>query len=56
MLISIKVPPRGIRKIGEKTKLKYDKRLKRITMIARKKNGAMRESNDDIDHKNVVII
>ena len=35
---------------------KYDKRLKRIPMMARKNNVAMAESNNNIDHKNLVII
>ena len=42
-------------KISRKTKLKYDERLKRTPMMI-KNNVAMRESNDNIDHKNVVII
>ena len=30
--------------------LKYDERLKRIPMMTRGNNVAMRESNDNIDH------
>ena len=48
--------PQSYKKISGKTKLKYDKRLKRTPMITRKNNVAKRESNDNIDHKNVVII
>ena len=43
-------------KISGKTKLKYDERLEKTPMMIRKDNVAMRESNDNIDHKNVVII
>ena len=42
--------------MGGKTKLKYEEPIKRILMMTRKNNVAMRESNDTIDHKNVVII
>ena len=30
--------------------------FKRILMMTRKRNSAMRELNDNIDHKNVVLI
>ena len=43
-------------KISGKTKLKYDERLERTPVMIRKNNVAMRESNDNVDHKNVVII
>ena len=35
--------------------MKYDGRLKRIPMMTRRNNVAMRESNDNIDHKKMVI-
>ena len=41
---------------GGKTKLKYDKRLKTTPVMTSKNNAATRESNDNIDHKNVVFI
>ena len=56
VLVSIRVPLRGIKKSPWKNKLKYDERLKRVPMMIRKNNVAMKESNDNIDHKNVVII
>ena len=56
MLISIRVPLDVLVKISGKTKLKYYEWLKRLPMMTRKNNAAMRESNDDIDDKNVVII
>lgn len=37
-------------------KLKYDEQLKKIPIITRKNNIAVRDSNDNINHKNVVII
>ena len=39
-----------------KTKVKYDERRKRILMMTRKNNVTMRELNNEIDHKKVVII
>ena len=39
-----------------KTKVKYDERRKRILMMTRKNNVTMRELNNKIDHKKVVII
>ena len=42
---------------GKLTKnLKYDERLRRIPMMTRKNNIVMRGPNDNINHKNVVII
>ena len=35
-------------------KMKYDEQLKTISMMARRNNVVMRESNDNIDHKNMV--
>ena len=35
--------------------LEYNKRLKRIPMMIRRNNVAIRESSDNIDHKIVVI-
>ena len=34
--------------------MKYDGRLKRIPMMTRRNNVALRESNDNIDHKMVI--
>ena len=33
---------------------KYDEQLKKIPMMTRRNNVVMRESNDNIDHKNMV--
>ena len=41
--------------IGGKTKLKCEERLKRMLMMTRKNNAAIRELNDSIDHKNIVV-
>ena len=35
--------------------LKNDERLKRIPIMARRKNVVMRESNDNMDHTKMVI-
>ena len=35
--------------------MKYGERLKRIPMMTRRNNVGMRESNDNIDNKNIVI-
>ena len=56
MFISNRVPLEVWEKIGGKTKLKYEEPIKRILMMTRKNNVAMRESNDNIDHKNMIII
>ena len=56
VLISIRVPQRYKKKISGRTKLKYDEGLKSIPTMTRKNNVAMRESNDNIDYKNVIII
>ena len=56
VLIFIRVSPRDMKKIVGKTTVKYNERLKRILLMTRKNNVAMRELNDNIDHKNVVII
>ena len=45
-----------LEKLGGKPKLKYKERLKRILMMTRKNNVVIRELNNNIDHKNVVII
>ena len=36
--------------------LKYGKQLKRILMMTRKKNVALRKLNNNVNYKNVVII
>ena len=43
-------------KISGKSNLKYDKQLKRMPMMTKKKNVAVTELNDNINHKNVVVI
>ena len=44
-LISIRVPPRSIRRKGGKTSLTYEERLKRMQMMMVKNNAAVRELN-----------
>ena len=45
-----------MKKVVGKTTVKYNERLKMILLMTRKNNVAMRELNDNIDHKNLVII
>ena len=57
MLISIRVAPEFIKKVGGGggINLQYNEQL-RILMMTRKINVAMKELNDNIDRKCVVII
>ena len=48
--------PNDAGKSSGKPNLKYDKRLKRMPMMTKKNNVAVRELNDNINHKNVVVI